>query len=209
MAEKRLYITLTVIRCGQTRWEGEDRLLGSADLPLGDAGRASITADAARLAGLQVGTIHHPPDEAATETAQILAEAVKAKTRVLEELADPNLGLLEGMLTRDFADRHAKRYRQWEDDPLSLIPPEGEPIAEARGRIFSAVARLLQRNRAGEVAIVLHPIGLGLLRCWLADRPAGDLRRVLEDDRGIERYTFPTALIDRLREAAAGEAVRS
>ena len=209
MAEKRPYITLTVIGCGQTRWEGEGRLLGSADLPLAEAGRASVIADAARLAGLRVGTIHHPPDEAARETAKIHAKAVKARTRVLDELADPNLGLLEGMLVRDFADRHAKRYRQWEDDPLSLIPPEGEPVADARARIFSAVARLLKRSRAAEVAIVLHPIGLGLLRCWLTDRPAGELRQVIDDAGGAERYTFPMALIDRLREAAAAEAVGS
>jgi len=199
VASKRSFITLSLIRCGETTWEREGRLLGSSDLPLADAGRVSVTADAARLAGLRLGTIHHPPDEAATETAKIFARTAKARTKAVQELADPNLGLLEGLLQREFADRHAKRYRQWEDDPLSLVPPEGEPIAEARTRLFSAVARLLKRSRAGDVSVVLHPIGLGLLRCWLADRPPSHLWPLLEDARRVERYTVAMSLIDRMR----------
>ena len=199
MASKRSFITLSLIRCGETTWEGEGRLLGASNLPLADVGRTAVTADATRLVGPRLGTIHHPPDEAATETAKIFARAVKARTKALAELADANLGLLEGLLQREFADRHAKRYRQWEDDPLSLIPPEGEPIAEARARLFLAVSRLLKRSRAGEVAVVLHPIALGLLRCWLADRPPSHLWPMLEDSRRVERYTVAMSLIDRLR----------
>jgi len=206
VASKRSFITLSLIRCGETTWEGEGRLLGSANLPLADAGRTAVTADAAHLAGLRLGTIHHPPDEAATETAKIFARAAGGRTKVVQELADANLGLLEGLLQREFADRHAKRYHQWKDDPLALIPPEGEPIAEARTRLFSAVARLLKRSRAGEVAIVLHPIGLGLLRCWLADRPPSHLWSMLEDARRVERYTVAMSLIDRLRMPDRAEA---
>jgi broad specificity phosphatase PhoE len=209
MAEKRPYITLTLIRCGQTRWEGEGRMLGSADLPLGPAGQATVADYTARWAGTALGTIHHPPDEAARETARAFARAVKVKTKALEELADPDLGLLEGLKESEFADRHAKRYRQWEDDPLALIPPEGEPIAEARARLFTAVSRVLKKLRSGEVSLLLHPIGLGLLRCWLTDRPAAELRSAIADAPPVERYTMATALIDRLREAAAIEAVGS
>ncbi|MDY7108990.1 MAG: histidine phosphatase family protein [Planctomycetota bacterium] len=209
MAEKRSYITLTLIRCGQTRWEGEGRMLGSADLPLGPVGHTSVNHDATRWSGAALGTVHHPPDEAARETARAFARAAKAKSKVLEELADPNLGLLEGLKEREFADRHAKRYRQWEDDPLALIPPEGEPIAEARARLFLAVSRLLKRTRVGEVTLVLHPIGLGLLRCWLVDRPTARLRDAITEAPPVERYTIAPVLIDRLREAAAAEPVSS
>jgi broad specificity phosphatase PhoE len=209
VAGKRPYIALTLIRCGPTRWEVEGRMLGSADLPLGPDGQTMVADDAARWADVALGTIYHPADEAARETARAFARAARVKAKVLEELVDPDLGLLEGLKEREFADRHAKRYRQWEDDPLALIPPEGEPIAEARARLFLAVSRLLKRTRAGEVALVLHPIGLGMLRCWLADRPAAELRSALAEAPPVERYTIAPALIDRLREAAATEAVSS
>jgi broad specificity phosphatase PhoE len=150
VASKRSFITLSLIRCGETTWEGEGRLLGSANLPLAEAGRPALAADADRLAGLRLGSIHHPPDEAATETAKIFARTVKARAKAVEELADPNLGLLEGLLTREFADRHAKRYHQWKDDPLALIPPEGEPIAEARTRPPSHLWPMLEDDRRVE-----------------------------------------------------------
>jgi len=147
------------------------------------------------------------PDPLPAE-AEAAALAVMRSGRLHRYAEAPGEVCEVSLLEREFAGRHAKRYRQWEDDPLSLIPPEGEPIAEARGRIFSAVARLLRRSRAGEVAIVLHPIGLGLLRCWLTERPVVEFRSAA-DAPPIERYSLAPALIDRLREVAAAEVIRS
>ena len=108
-----------------------------------------------RLAGASPSTIHHPPDEAATETAQIIAQEVGTKLKVNDDLADPDLGLLEGMLEQRFAEQHPKRYKQWEGDPLSLVPPEGEPFADARARIFLTLGKLLKKSRAAELGIEL------------------------------------------------------
>lgn len=208
---KRSSVMLTLIRCGQTQWEQEGRLHGRTDLPLSDAGRASVAADAERLAHAP-SVILHPSDEAATETARIVAATAtsgKAKTRAVDELAEPDLGLLEGLLERQFIERYGKRRKQWQDEPLSMVPPEGEPFADARARLFTALAKSLKRTRAGEVAVVLHPIALGLLRCWLADRPPAEMWNLLATRDRVERYVLPLAMVDALRDAGRMEAVES
>jgi broad specificity phosphatase PhoE len=203
---RREPIVLSLVRCGESAWASNGRMEGAADLPLADEGTASVAADAARLDPRGAGVVFHPADEAAAETARIVAEAVGARTKAVGELGDPHLGLLEGLTESEFAERFPKRYKQWQEDPLSMTPPEGEEIAEARHRIFAAVARLLRRSRHDEVAVVLHRLGTGLLACWLADRPASELWPVLRARPRVERYLLTVETIDRLEEEAAAQA---
>ncbi len=205
VALKRNSIVLCLIQCGDTAWDTDGRVHGSTDLPLSDDGLDGVTADAARLTGVRFSTVYHPPDEAAAQTGELFARAAGAKAKGVDELADPDLGLLEGLLRQDFADRYAKRYRQWQDDPLSLSPPEGEEISDGRARIFAAVARVLRRSRSEEVAVVLHSLGLGLLRCWLADRPAGHLWPMQRGRGRVERYALAAEMIGWLEDSARVE----
>lgn len=205
MAAKRKPILLTLIRCGETTWDSEGRLHGHSDLPLSIDGRASVTADGAALSSRRITLVCHPPDDAATETAQIVAGTVGGKAKVVADLADPDLGVLEGMSTQEFADRFPKRHKQWQEDPLSLTAPEGEALVEARARVFGAIGRLARRSRTDEIAVVLHPVALGLLRCWMADRPAADLWSMVRTRPRIERYLLAADLVYALEEAARTE----
>jgi broad specificity phosphatase PhoE len=198
-------MVLHVIRCGETTWEGERRLAGSTDLPLSEHGREAVVANLDRLEGADIGSIYHSPDEAATATAQLVAAPLGARTRANAGLADPDLGLLEGLSEKEFADRFPKRFREWQEDPLSLAPREGEPIMEARARIFAAVGKVLRRSKRDHVGIVLHPLGLGLLQCWFADLPARSLWTMLKERPRIERYLVAEGVIDRLVRAGKAE----
>jgi probable phosphoglycerate mutase len=202
MARRRESMMLCLIQCGQSTWDQENRVHGSTDLPLSETGRADIMAAAARMEPAR-GPVHHGPDEAAAETARIIAAAMRCRTRAVEELADPNLGLLEGLTERDFAERFPRRHRQWQEDPLNLSPPEGEDLADARARIFAAVARILRRGRGEEVFLVLHTLGAGFLRCWLADRPSRELWELVRDRPAVERYALTAPMIQWLEDSAA------
>ncbi len=204
---KRKSIGLTLIQCGATPWDAAGRLHGRCDLPLSIDGRAEITRDVAQLSGRRLPIIHHASDDAAAETAQIAARVTGARTKSIAELADADLGVLDGMTKREFAERFPKRYKQWEGDPLSLSPPDGEDVAEARARVLAACSRLLRRPRGEEVAVVLHPLGLGFLRCWLAERAPSDLWALLEGRPTVERYVLAPEMAGWLAEIARTAAV--
>lgn len=193
---------LWLVRSGESSWQREDRLQGGADLPLSPEGRVALITELAQFGpGAAAGTVvavHHPSDEGATETATILARAVGGKVRLTEELADPDLGLLGGLTMDLFAERFPSRHRQWEDEPLSLVPPEGEAFEHARGRILDALAALARRYRGKEFAVVLHPLALGFVRCALASRSPRDLWKMLEGRPRLERYLLPADAEDRL-----------
>ncbi|MHC5026763.1 MAG: histidine phosphatase family protein [Planctomycetota bacterium] len=205
MARVRNTIVITLIEAGATAWCEASRLLGAADLPLTDAGRAAAAEAATLLQPSGVGVIHHPPDESAAETAAIIAAANGLKTKAAEDLANPHLGLLEGLTHQAFAERYPKRRKQLEDDPLSMHPPEGEALDEARGRLFGAVARLVRKTKAREIALVGHPMALGLLRAWLADCPARDMLTLSDGRPTVERYVVTSEMIHALESVATAE----
>jgi len=214
---------LTLIGCGETTWGRDGRLLGSADLPLSNSGLSLVKADADQLAAeLGVGrngstaqaisAIHHPPDDAAQVTAQTFADRLSCKTRAVSDLHDPELGLLEGLTASMFAERYPRRSKQYHDDPLTLSPPEGESIVDARARLFKAVVRLLTRKRtakSGEIAIVLHNLNLGLLRCWLSNRSSRDLWTLVQQRPRVERYVVTPEQIEELAAAAEQAEIQS
>ncbi len=203
MALKRESITLCLIQCGQTTWEHDGRIHGSTDLPLSDTGREEVHAELHRMDQVKAATIYHPPDEAASETAQICAQHIGAKTKAVKELADPNLGLLEGLTELEFSERFPSRHKQWEDDILTLSPPEGEDVVDAADQLFRAIAKLLRRTRSDEVAIVLHPLALGMVRCWMSDLPLSDVHSINRNRPRMERYIMPSELIPALENAVA------
>ncbi|MCH8210238.1 MAG: histidine phosphatase family protein [Planctomycetes bacterium] len=205
MSAKRQDILLDLIRCGETTWEAEARLHGATDLPLSPEGRASVCAAIVTLAPKRFAVVFHPPDEAATDSAHIVAEAVGAKTKAVAELAEPDLGLIDGLTEKDFAERFPKRHKQWKEDPLSLVPPEGEAFGDAQARTFRACAKILRRSRGDRTAIVLRPLALGFVRCWLADRPAGDVWASLANRPQIEQYLVAQELVESLEQAARAE----
>jgi len=209
VAAKRDTIVLCLIRSGETDWDTQERLVGGADLPLSTTGRATV-GDSTRLLDVdRLSTIYHPGDEAATETASIYATAAHAKPRLLEDLRDPDLGLLQGLTVQDFAERYPKRFKQWQDDILMLSPPEGEDVLEARSRLLRAVHNVLKRSRGDEVGIVLHTLGTGLVRCWLSDLPCSEVWTLIDDRPPVERYVFGMDMLAWLDASAEAEYSRS
>lgn len=202
MAERN-DILLTLIGCGQSTWEEDGRVHGATDLPLSPTGRASISAVASVLKPKSLGAIYHCSDEASTDTAHIIAEAVGSKTKMIQELSEPDLGLIDGLTEKDFAERFPRRHKQWLEDPLSLSPPEGEPLIDARARIFEACYKILKRNKSDHPVFVLRPLALGFMRCWLCDRSVTSLWDIVIARPLIERYALNSEIVSWLEEASA------
>lgn len=191
-------VRLDLVRCGSTAWERDGRLRGSTDLPLDETGTGMAAAAADRLAGRRARLVVHPADEAATETARIIAQRLDARTRTIPDLADPALGLLEGMCVADFASRHPSRARLLDQQPLRFSPPEGEPFGHARRRILGGLSAALRRPR-GPVVAVLHPLALGLVRGWLDGDPDVRFRTLIDDRPAVEHHVLTSEDVAAMR----------
>ena len=171
---KPIDLDIVLIRVGPTAWDEAGRLCGSADLPLCSAGEAHAQAIADGLAqdlrDSRCSVVLSGADEASVRTAEIVAARVGCKARKVEELDGVSLGLWEGMLETEAAERYPKPFKQWTEDPASVTAPQGESIAVASGRLGEAIARSIERlrgDRSRPIVLALRPIAFACAALWL------------------------------------------
>jgi len=166
---------LILIRSAATDYDLQGRVRGSIDIPPSAEGLAEAMAVADRLSAEPPVAIYTAPTACGIQTGRILANRLGIVPKQLDLLANLDLGLWQGKLVSEIRQFQPRLYRQWQDDPWSVAPPEGELLDEARGRVEEALEKLFKRHPDGRVAVVV-PAPLDSLVRWLvAGASLGDL----------------------------------
>lgn len=153
-------VRFVLIAPGLTDYDQQQRLQGVLNVPLNDSGREETQRVARELQDLGIEALYCCPCEAATQTAAILAEALGLKPKIVEMLQNLNLGLWQGLVRDDIKRKHPRVWRQWQDQPESVCPPEGETVGDAQKRVQTALAKLLKKHKRGTIALVVpEPLG--------------------------------------------------
>ena len=125
---------LIVIRSGPTEYDLQGRIRGTLDVPLAATGIAAAEAAAAALAPQPPDALYVAADAAARETSRPISRACGLKARPLPLLANLDQCLWQGMLVDEIRCKQPRLYRQWQDNPWAVAPPEGELLEDACGR---------------------------------------------------------------------------
>ena len=182
--------SLWLFRPADTAWDGAGRIQGNVDLPATEESLAELRQRVARLAeGPEL--LFHPPDGCAAESARVVASRFGCRVESVAALAEPDFGLLQGLTMAEFERRFESRYAEWSESPLTVIPPEGEPMADARARILDALAGVLARGSGRRIGIVLHATALATVRDALARGDGSRLWSRIEGRPWCSRYVLP------------------
>lgn len=178
-------LRLVLVRQAESEFSSQGRMAGDVDVPLTERGR---TASRRILDGFpevngDVSGVYTAGNQAARETAEILAEADGRRVRVLPDLRGISLGLWEGQLVADVRDRHGRIFAQWSRDPTSITPPEGEEMKNAFARAKAAARTIRRKHRKGTVVVVAPDAVIALLVCHLTGRTPD---RVFEVMKGLD-----------------------
>lgn len=166
---------LLVIRAGPTEYDVAGRIRGALAVPLAEPGVAAARRVAADLAASPPEAVYASRDVAAGEAARIVAAACGLRPRRVENLENLDQGLWQGMLVEDIRHKQPRLYRQWQDNPWAVAPPEGELLGDACHRVEAALESIVRRHRAGRVAVVV-PMPLDRIVRWIVSgRSMGDL----------------------------------
>ncbi|NBT12600.1 MAG: histidine phosphatase family protein [Planctomycetia bacterium] len=165
--------SLVVIRAGTTDYDLQGRIRGTLDMPLAAEGVAEARALATRLAASPIDALYVAPDRASLETARHALGGLGLRPRQLDDLANFDQGLWQGMLVDDIRVKQPRVYRQWQDNPWAVSPPDGELLEEACSRVESALAALRRRHPRGRIAVVV-PAPLDQVVRWLTAGAAID-----------------------------------
>ncbi len=190
---KNSFSRVLLMRSGRTEWDLLGRVQGAADLPMAAAGVQAAQEQVAQFAGQKLVAIATAPDEASRATAKLLAQAtgVKRVTSV-PQLGEIALGLWEGLRYEELEQRYCSAGRQFMDNPSGVTAPEGDQVDAYAARVQEALGQVVGGHRAGSnIGIVVRPIALGLMRCFLNGAEICELWAMLKDRPDAEWYDVP------------------
>ncbi len=173
-------LKILIIRTGATEYEAQGRVQGTLDIPLSEDGRQQIeqVAEALRAELLQKGEIdacYAAPCLATQQSAEILAASLKLKPKTIEDLRNLDHGLWQGMLIDDIKVKQPKVYRQWQEHPETVCPPEGESLQMVRERLHRVLAKITKKLKSGTAAIIVAEPIVSLLKNVIRDDALGNL----------------------------------
>ncbi|MCG3125685.1 MAG: Phosphoserine phosphatase 1 [Phycisphaerae bacterium] len=172
---------VALIPVGASEWGEAGRLLGRAEVSLTSRGRKSCADWARTLRSLHPSRVYHSSDDLAAQTAGLIADAIDAPVKEVRDLDEVDVGLWAGLTEAQLKQRYTSAYRQLCDAPLGVRAPEGEDFDEASRRLVDGITRLVRKNGAPAVAVVLRPLALTMVRCALEGRRPQDLLSAVRD----------------------------
>lgn len=154
---------LVLVRPGATEYDQQHRIQGTLDIPLSEHGRHQVVDQIESLRALGPSLLFTSPSMAAQQTAEILGQALQLKPRIVDRLANIDLGLWQGSSVEEVKAKQPKVFRQWQEFPESVRPPEGETIAHAEERVVEMLDKFRKKYRGNETALVVAPEPLATL----------------------------------------------
>jgi probable phosphoglycerate mutase len=183
---------ILLIRPGATEYDQQGRVQGTLDIPLCEDGRQEVAGLVAELRDQPISAVYASPCQSAAQTAEALAGMFELKFKTLDKLQNLDQGLWQGMLVDEVKTKQPKVYRQWQDQPEMVCPPQGETLSAAKQRVQAALARLLKKHKSGELLAIVAPEPLAsVIRNVLGHDGWGNLWRCATDGARWELLQLP------------------
>ena len=176
-----------IIRSGITEFDRQRRVMGNLDVPLHTDADQEIEAIISQMNDHPIEMVYTSPGQSSVETAERLCRAWGVKYKPLDLLQNINLGLWQGLLLEEVKHKQPKVFRQWQEHPETVCPPEGEMFQMARERIDGFLAKAYRKHKTGVVAVVVPDPFATLLVSVLHQKKIKDICQIRSDrDENIQ-----------------------
>ncbi len=200
---KSSHYTILLMKAGTTSWDDEDRLCGATDLPSTEQALNEMTRNLQSAHGLaelrsQLDLVLTGPSDTSMQCVKKLLGSSDAKVKTVDELAELDLGLWEGVLRSDLEERFPSVYTQWKAQPGMVAPPDGESLEAVQDRVLGVLFKMLGKLKSEHpiVGLVLRPYSWAVIKCWLDQRPLSEVWGYLEGESGVESFSLDRDMIE-------------
>lgn len=148
---------LLLIRPGATEYDRQGRIQGTLDIPLSEAGMKQVAELTEQLRADLPVAVYASPNQAAEQTAELIATELGMKVKTIDKLQNLDHGLWQGMLVDDVKTKQPKIYRQWQEQPETICPPQGETVAAVKQRVAGAMKKILKKHKPEATLALVAP----------------------------------------------------
>jgi len=142
-------------RHGETDWNRELRWQGHSDVPLNERGREQARALAASVAGTSFAALYSSDLRRAAETAEIVAERLQLRVRVLPGLRELDIGSWAGFTLAELKARVPDAVARWQRDGEQAWDG-GESHEAMAARVLEAIRSIAIQHGDQQVLVVSH-----------------------------------------------------
>jgi broad specificity phosphatase PhoE len=154
---------LLLVRHGATQLTSEDRFSGAVGVELSDEGRDQARRLAARLASESISAVYCSPLSRTLETASIISAPHRLTPLARDGLREISHGRWEGLTRQEVETRFPEEYLNWESDPFTFAPVDGETGLAVLARALPVIRDLVVCHPGQKVLVVSHKATLRLL----------------------------------------------
>jgi broad specificity phosphatase PhoE len=179
---------ITLIRHGESVWNGERRIQGNRDPRLSARGRQQADLLALHLRDRLPKTtaaIYTSPLRRAAETAEAIAAGLGLPLIPEPGLCEMRLGEWEGRTVAEIQAAFPGTYEQWLADPLAHPAPGGERLEEFARRVTGALARIRAAQPGADLVLVSHGGPIKALVCHVLGLDVRWLFRIKQDNTAV------------------------
>jgi len=180
-----------LIQAAPTPWDTEGRMGGNPMLPLATDGEVELRQTLQTLTPPIAALFTCTRNQACEQAAKLVARHFNVRIRDHESLGPISMGLWQGLTREELRFRFPTVFQQWEENPLSVNPPQGESLEAAAERCRAGLAKILRRHRGQAIALVLRPMAMQVCAGLLKGE---DLQRIashLHDRTPVESIDVP------------------
>jgi len=160
-----------------TDYDEQSRIQGTLDIPLNDAGRKEAMQAAEAIRPYLPKALYCSPGSSADQTAELVGKVLDLKPKTLDQLQNVNLGLWQGLVVDEIRRKQPKVYKQWQEHPETVHPPEGETLAQVNERVEEVLTKLARKHRTGAIVLVAAEPLASMIRQRIEGNEMGDLWR--------------------------------
>lgn len=138
--------TIILVRPGCTDFDEQNRIQGTLDLPLNERGQEQVRRTIEELRDSPLEIVYTSPCEPARSTAAQIGQALDLPVKELEGLRNLNQGLWQGLQVDDLRRKQPRVFKQFQESPESICPPQGELVRDAMERVRKSLEKPLKRG---------------------------------------------------------------
>ena len=157
----------------------ENRVQGITDMELSDYGRMQAEKLAESLRGEPIARIVSSPLKRAYETAKAISRFHGAIIEADRDLQEMNHGDFENLTIQELKEKHISVLRQWENDPASVVMPNGESLQDVQSRAWNAIEGITMDAR--NTVVVTHNMTIRTILCKIQDLDMLHIREIRVD----------------------------
>jgi len=153
-------VDIILIRHGQTE-DNADRIFSTKDTKLTEKGREQIKNTKKIVDTLSFDKVYVSPLYRAIETMEILGLEGEKEERIKEV----DFGLFEGNSYEALKEKFPEEVKQWDENYINYVTPEGESIKLAYERVTSFLEEISKKDE--DVVLVCHDGVIRIALSWV------------------------------------------